>query len=67
MGNLLQTFDGVMNKADLARSLLITGTPFGYFSRLLKEVESVSPETLRSLAVKYLDPESFIVVSSGKK
>ncbi|NOY36775.1 MAG: insulinase family protein [Chlorobi bacterium] len=67
MGNLLQAFDGVMNKADLTRSLLITYTPFDYFSRLTKEINAVTPEKIRSLAQKYLDPESLTVVTAGPK
>lgn len=67
MGNLLQTIDGVLNKADLVRSLLVTGTPFTYFSRLTDEINAVTPERIRELAIQYLDPETLTIVTAGKK
>ena len=67
LGTLLQGFDGVMNRSEVTRSLLLTETPFDYFNRLNNTVRNITPAKLRDLAVQYLDPESLTVATAGKK
>jgi zinc protease len=41
------------------------GLPDDYLSRYVKTVQNVTPEELRSLAIRYLDWESMNVIEVG--
>ncbi len=65
MGNLLTMIDGPMNSSEVVKAFLINELPFGSFNQLIYKIQTIEPEELRTLAIKYLNRESMWEVVSG--
>jgi len=65
MGNLLTMIDGPMNSSEVVKAFLINELPFSSFNRLIYKIQTIEAEEIRTLAVKYLQPESMWEVVSG--
>jgi len=65
MGNLLTMIDGPMNSSEVVKAFLINELPFSSFNRLIYKIQTIEPEEIRTLAVKYLQPDSMWEVVSG--
>ena len=64
-GMLLNGLDGPLNTSDVVRSLISEGLSEAEFSALAETIRYISPAQLQALAVRYLQPEDFWVVTVG--
>ncbi len=65
MGTFLTMLDGPFNLSEVYRTLLTEETPFEFFGHLIDTVLQITPEQLRELARRYLEPDSFWKVIVG--
>ncbi len=65
LGMLLNGLDGAMNTSDVVRSLLVEGLPLESFETTVQTIRTITPEQIQALAVKYLQPEDYWVVTVG--
>ncbi len=65
LGMLLNGLDGPLNTSDVVRSLISEGLSEAEFSALAETIRYISPAQLQALAVRYLQPEDFWVVTVG--
>jgi zinc protease len=63
LGMLLNGLDGPLNTSDVVRSIIIDNLPLESFDRLVHTIRTITPEQLRALAEKYLQPEDFWTVT----
>lgn len=66
LGELLRNFDGPFSSSDIYRSLLEFDLDFGFYEEMTREIRSITPDQIQSLASKYLNPKDFYVVVAGK-
>lgn len=66
LGMLLNGLDGPLNVSDVVRGLLAEGLPLSVFSRLVSKINSITPEEIQSLALRYLNPEDYWIVTVGQ-
>jgi zinc protease len=64
-GEMLRAFDGPLQGAEIYAGLLNYGLDFTYYKEYFNTLNNVNAFTLRELACKYLNPESFIQVVVG--
>ncbi len=64
-GEMLQAFDGALRISEIYAGLLNYELDFNYYKEYFKTLKTIDAETLRSLAIRYLDPESFVQVVVG--
>ncbi len=64
-GALLRGADGPFAIAELFKGVHFFGLEMDHFDRLLETVHSITPEEVRDLAVKYLDPSTLYQVLAG--
>ncbi|NJO91833.1 MAG: insulinase family protein [Chloroflexia bacterium] len=64
-GEMLHAFDGALNVSEIYAGLLNYGLDFNYYKEYFQTLKAIDAETLRELAIKYLDPESFVQVVAG--
>ena len=55
MGDL----DGPFHVAGRWKNILLNGLDGSYFNQGVRIIKTITPEELRELAIKYLDPETF--------
>ena len=67
MSDLVKTLDTPFSIADYVGSTFLYGVYPEYFNRQVKEVHEATPDELRRLAVKYLDPAKLRIVVAGDK
>lgn len=66
LGELLRNFDGPFSSSDIYRSLLEFDLDFSFYEDMTREIRSITPDQIQSLASKYLNPKDFYVVVAGK-
>ena len=59
IGTVLGDLDGPFHVAGRWKSILLNGLDENYFQEGIRIVKTITPEELRELAVKYLDPAAF--------
>jgi zinc protease len=64
-GEMLQAFDGALRISEIYAGLLNYGLDFNYYKEYFKTLKTIDAETLRELAIRYLDPESFMQIVVG--
>ena len=68
LGNFLAILDGPFNVSELIRSMILEGIPFTHFEDLVRTVHTITPEKIRELAGRYLQPaDMWEVVIGGKE
>ncbi len=65
-GEFMRILDGPFGIADVTIENIQNGTDNEYVKRYLREVKEITPERLKSLAVKYLPEEGLVTVVVGK-
>ncbi len=65
MGQLLQSLDGVLSRAEVVKRYLSAKRPFSLLERFAKEVRAMTAEKVRETARRYLDPGTLIRVVAG--
>lgn len=66
LGMLLNGLDGPLNVSDVVRGLLAEGLPLSVFGRLVSKINSITPEEIQNLAIRYLNPEDYWIVTVGQ-
>jgi zinc protease len=59
IGTVLGDLDGPFHVASRWKSILLNGLDENYFREGIRIVKTITPEELRQLAIKYLDPAAF--------
>ena len=59
IGTILGDLDGPFHVAGRWKNILLNGLDGNYFDEGVRIIKNITPEELRQLAVKYLDPEAF--------
>jgi len=65
-GELQRMFDGAFALASSFKSILDFDLDYTYYDKLISTVKNITPNELKDLANKYLQPESFYEVVAGK-
>ncbi len=65
-GSFRRSFDGPFIMIERFKSLYLNGLDYNFYADYITKVKSITPFELKDLAVKYLDPESFLTVVVGK-
>lgn len=66
LGNFLTMLDGPFNVSDVVKTLVTENLPLSFFEELVKKIQSIDSETLRSLAQQYLNPKDYWEVIVGE-
>lgn len=64
-GQLQRSIDGPFQLAEQYRTLWINGLDFTYLSDFMGLINRITPEDLKNLAVRYLNPGNMITVAAG--
>ena len=64
-GMIQRSLDGPFLIADQLRSLWTHNLGLGYLSAFMEKIGSITPDEIRDLAAKYLDPDQMTVVAAG--
>jgi predicted Zn-dependent peptidase len=64
-GIYLSNFDGAFALADRFKDVHFFGLDYSYYDHYISTVQSIQPDALQALAVKYLRPEEFIAIQAG--
>lgn len=64
-GEVMRVLDGPFGIADVTIENVTNGTGNDYNNRWLAEVRAITPERIREMAAKYLDPAAFTTVVVG--
>jgi len=67
LGRILEDFDGPFARAQTFASLKEANLDFDFYNSLIHTVKTATPEDIRALAQKYLDPESMSTIIAGKR
>jgi zinc protease len=69
LGNLLTALDGPFNVSDMVRTMITEQVPLSHFDELVSKIKQISPEEIRELAQKYLNPAQMweVVIGGGKQ
>lgn len=65
LGRILEDFDGSFARAQTFESLREMNLDFEYYKTFIHTIKHTTPEQIRDLAIKYLDPLSFQTVVAG--
>ncbi|HNS43075.1 MAG TPA: hypothetical protein PKN22_09980, partial [Taishania sp.] len=65
LGQLLKSADGPYSMMDLFLSVEEYGLNLEYYNKLIHDIQSITPERIKELAVKYLDWNEFTIVTVG--
>ncbi len=65
LGNLLTMLDGPFNVMDVTRSIIMEELPEQTFPNLINTIRTITPETIRELAKRYLNPENMWEIIVG--
>lgn len=65
LGDLLKNLDGPFAISDNIIGLAENNLDLTYYESMVHSIKTITPETIQSLAKKYLDPHSFITVIAG--
>jgi predicted Zn-dependent peptidase len=64
-GEMLRSFDGPIALSEIYLDLLAYGLDFDYYEQYFQSIKSINPHTVRDLANKYLEKDSFVEVIAG--
>lgn len=64
-GNFFNLIDGPFKLSTLAKMVHLSHLPITYLQDMVEDVVSITPQELRALAVKYLDPDDMIEIIVG--
>lgn len=64
-GQIQRSVDGPLQLADQLRSLWIHDLGLNYLSEFMALINSITPDEIRDLAVKHLDPSNMTIVAAG--
>lgn len=67
LAEILKMFDGAFAISDSFRSILDYNLDYTYFQKFIKTIKTITPEQIQDLAIKYMQPDSFIEVVAGKR
>ena len=67
MGGMMRSLDGPFNLADRAKSLVLYGLDYSYYSRYFDTIRNISASDLQELACKYLVPDTIYQLEAGDK
>ena len=67
LGRMLEDFDGPFARAQSFSSLYEAELEVGYFDKIIYAIKNTTPEQIRDLARRYLDPETMYTVAAGKR
>jgi len=67
LGRMLEDFDGPFARAQSFSSLYEAELEVSYFDKIIYAIKNTTPEQIRDLARKYLDPETMYTVAAGKR
>lgn len=67
LGRMLEDFDGPFARAQSFSSLYEAELKVSYFDKIIHAIKTTTPEQIRELARKYLDPETMYTVAAGKR
>jgi predicted Zn-dependent peptidase len=59
IGSILGDLDGPFHVAGRWKNILLNGLDGNYFNEGVRIIKTITPEELRELAIKYLNPEAF--------
>lgn len=65
LGVFLADVDGAFNVAEVIRGLVVYGLNEEFFYQLIQTIRTITPEDLKQLAGKYLEPEGMLEVVAG--
>lgn len=65
-GEMMRILDGPFGIADVAIETILSGESDDAVNRQLQEILAVTPERIRELAERYLDPDRFVTVVAGR-
>jgi predicted Zn-dependent peptidase len=66
-GEFMRILDGPMGLVDVTIEATQNGTDNGYIASSLEEIRTITPERVRDLAQRYLDPTTLTTVIVGNK
>ncbi|MBR5455014.1 MAG: insulinase family protein [Rikenellaceae bacterium] len=66
-GEFMRILDGPMGLVDVTIEATQNGTDNGYIASSLEEIRTITPERVRDLAQRYLDPTTLTTVVVGNK
>jgi zinc protease len=67
LGRILEDFDGPFSRAQTFASLREANMDFEYYNRLIHTIKTATPAEIRTLAQKYLAPETMSTIIAGKR
>ena len=67
LGRILEDFDGPFSRAQTFASLREANMDFEYYNRLIHTIKTATPADIRTLAQKYLAPETMSTIIAGTK
>ncbi len=62
MGHLMGQIDGPFSTMDLVKSLKIENLEDGLFAKTIEMIQQITPKELQELAIKYLNPEEWVII-----
>jgi predicted Zn-dependent peptidase len=62
MGHLMTQIDGQFSSMDFIKSLKIEHLEDESFTRMVETIQQITPDQLRELAIKYLDPAGWVTI-----
>ena len=62
MGHLMSQIDGPFSTMDFIKSLKIEHLEDSAFAGMVDTIQQITPNQLRELAVKYLDPSEWVTI-----
>jgi zinc protease len=66
LGELLRNFDGPFSTSDIYRTLWEFELDFGFYDKMVQEIQTITPGRIMELSAKWLRPDDFYVVIAGK-
>jgi len=67
LGSMLGSLENAFSHADKFKNVYFSGLDYGYYDIYIKTVKTISGETLKALANKYLNTADFTKVVVGKR
>ncbi|WP_293789133.1 pitrilysin family protein [uncultured Pedobacter sp.] len=67
LGSMLGSLENVFSHADKFKNIYFAGLDYGYYTKYIEKVRTITAEELLVLANKYLTTENFTEVVIGKK
>ena len=64
-GTLLSGFDGVFEQASLYASLRMVGLDFGYYDRLLENLDTITGKDIMEVVTRFLDFDKMVKIVAG--